>query len=269
MEKESQSLHRVDRMQICYAKAKDYLLQITPNELKSRELQKYFNVEKTFLTKADILHGLLISLQDYQSMPNVIGLLREDRQDMFEQVLYKYAAEEILAHYDSDTLFETFCNNFTVGNKESKNNLWRRFARAVISAAEFINKFKNAEDFDMFVSSFSYNSFSTAALPMVLEKEIYGMGFPLACNFLKDIGYSRYTKPDVHLKEVFYSLGFCDNSDYDTYKAVIEMADVCKDTPFNVDRTFWLICSGNYYLHKINIGRHKKEFIEKMQKCKV
>ena len=199
-------------------------------------------------------------------MPNVIGLQREERQDIFEQILCEYNAEGILAHYNNDTLFDAFCNNFIVKNKESKSNLWRRYSKAVISAAGFISKFKGANDFDEFVCSFSYNSLSTAALPLILEKEIFGLGFPLACDFLKELGYSRYPKPDVHIKEIFSSLEFCEYNDYETYKAVIEMADICKDTPYNVDKTFWLICSGNFYLHGINIGRNKKEFIDEVKR---
>ncbi len=255
-----------ERMKICYTKAKDYLIQITPDELKGVELQKYFNIDKVFKTKADIFFGLLNSLQNYQSMPNVIGLQREERQDIFEQILCEYNAEGILAHYNNDTLFDAFCNNFIVKNKESKSNLWRRYSKAVISAAGFISKFKGANDFDEFVCSFSYNSLSTAALPLILEKEIFGLGFPLACDFLKELGYSRYPKPDVHIKEIFSSLEFCEYNDYETYKAVIEMADICKDTPYNVDKTFWLICSGNFYLHGINIGRNKKEFIDEVKR---
>ena len=255
-----------ERMKICYTKAKNYLIQITPVELKGgTELQNYFNIEKSFKTKADIFFGLLNSLQNYQSMPNVIGLQREERQDIFEQILYKYNEEEILEHYNNDTLFDTFCDNFIVKNKESKSNLWRRYSKAVISAARFINKFNNAKDFDDFICSFSYNSLSTAALPLILEKEIFGLGFPLACDFLKELGYSRYPKPDVHIKELFNSLDFCEDDDYETYKAVIEMADTCKDTPYNVDKTFWLICSGNFYLHGIKIGRNKKEFIDEVK----
>lgn len=258
---------KVERMRTCYAKAKEYLIQITPVELNGAELQRYFDIEKSFQTKADILYGLLNSLQNYQSMPNVIGLQREDRQDIFERILFKYNAEEILKQYNSDTLFETFCNNYIVKNKESKSNLWRRYSKAVISAAMFIAKFENAEDFDEFVCSFSYNSLSNAALPMILEKEIYGLGFPLACDFLKELGYSSYPKPDVHIKEIFNSMSFCEDSDYETYKAVIEMADICEDTPYNVDKTFWLICSGNFYLHKINIGKYKKMFIDEVLCC--
>ena len=40
-----------EKMQECYSKAKEYLLEITPPELQGNEVQKYFNVKKTFETK--------------------------------------------------------------------------------------------------------------------------------------------------------------------------------------------------------------------------
>lgn len=255
-----------EKMQECYSKAKEYLLEITPPELQGNEVQKYFNVKKTFETKNELLYGLLGSLQNSQMMPNVIGLWNDARKDFFEQIFYHYDVEKILQQYNSDSLFEKFCDTFTVKNTNSKSNLWKRYSKSVISAAKFINQFKSAEDFDNFISSFSYNSLSSAALPLILEKEVFGLGFPLACDFLKELGYDQYPKPDIHIKEIFYAFGFCENSDYEAYKAVIEMAHVCNDTPYNIDKVFWLIGSGRFYLHNIEIGRNKKEFIDKFQK---
>lgn len=255
-----------EKMQECYSKAKEYLLEITPPELQGNEVQKYFNVKKTFETKNELLYGLLGSLQNSQMMPNVIGLWNDARKDFFEQIFYHYDVEKILQQYNSDSLFEKFCDTFTVKNANSKSNLWKRYSKSVISAAKFINQFKSAEDFDNFISSFSYNSLSSAALPLILEKEVFGLGFPLACDFLKELGYDQYPKPDIHIKEIFYAFGFCENSDYEAYKAVIEMAHVCNDTPYNIDKVFWLIGSGRFYLHNIEIGRNKKEFIDKFQK---
>ena len=40
------------------------------------------------------------------------------------------------------------------------------------------------------------------------------------------------------------------------------MAKIVGETPYKVDKTFWLICSGNYYNEKITGARNKNEFIE-------
>ncbi len=54
---------------------------------------------------------------------------------------------------------------------------------------------------------------------MLLDAEIFGYGFPLACDFLKEIGYVDYGKPDVHLKNIFCELGLVDEGDdYKVFK---------------------------------------------------
>lgn len=36
-------------------------------------------------------------------------------------------------------------------------------------------------------------------------------------------------------------------------------------TPYKIDKVFWLICSGNYYLDKIKITRHRDDLISYLQ----
>ena len=67
----------------------------------------------------------------------------------------------------------------------------------------------------------------------------------------------------------FISLGLCEKNSLFAYDAIEEMADDCKDVdpyipPYQVDKIFWLICSGNYYNENppIRIKGQKKELIE-------
>ena len=256
-----------DRYTQIYSLAKQYLTDITPQEISPQELSKYFNVYKSFTTLNDVLYQLLDSLQNNQMMPNVIGFKNPERMPIFRKILFDYDPILILDTYKSfDVLFTKFKENFEIRNTESKRNLWLRYAKSVMSACTFISTFKDADDFDNFVNSSYYNEFTISALPMLLEKEIFGLGFPLACDFLKELGYVQYPKPDVHIKDVFVAFRLCKNNDFDAYKAVIKMAKINKDTPYNVDKVFWLICSGRFYLHNIEIKRHKTDFIEFVKK---
>lgn len=250
-----------DRMKYIYKSAKIFLLDISSNELEEKEINRYFNIVKSFKSKNDILYRLLLSLQNRQMSKNVIGLEKEERKKSFQKILFDYDSIKILNAYDENSLLKEFSNYFKIKNIDSNNNLWRLYSKSVISASKFIIKFKDIKDFDNFVNVFKYNEMSSAALPMLLEKEIIGLGFPLACDFLKELGYCEYPKPDVHIKDIFVAFGLCDNNDYSAYKAVIEMAKVVNDSPYNVDKLFWLIGSGNFYLHNINIGRNKEKFI--------
>ena len=255
-----------EKVKLIYKEAENFLYEITPSELRGEDLEKYFNPAKNLKSKKDILVQLLGSLQNKQSAPNVIGFWKDDRKSLFKDILFDYDADTILSTYTADLLFECFKKHFPINNADSKGNLWKKYAKSVISACEFLSKFNDARDFDNFINRFSYNKFSSAALPMLLEKEIFGLGFALACDFLKELGYTEYPKPDVHIIDIFHEFGLCKKNAYSAYKAVIEMAQIVDETPYKVDKIFWLIGSGNYYLDKKEIRGNKKEFIEKMGK---
>lgn len=262
MERISFNGNREYKMRFIYKEAIRFLYEITSTELKSEEIKKYFNIKKNYKNKNDILLRLLLSLQNRQMSKNVIALDSEKRRAIFDKILFNYDSDKILAIYNEEKLLKTFGDNFVIKNIESRNNLWKLYVKSIISSCKFINSFNNVKDFDNFVNRFNYNEMSSAALPMLLEREIFGLGFPLACDFLKELGFSEYPKPDVHIKDIFVAFDLCEDNDYSAYKAVIEMANIVKDSAYNVDKIFWLIGSGNYYLHNINIGRNKEQFIK-------
>jgi len=247
-------------MQHIYSIAKSVLNDSSP--VSKDELKKYFDIKRIYRTKNDILRGLLGSLQNRQMQANVIGLSSPHRVGIYKEIFFDYDSNLILKTYKTDAaLFERFDSVFTIGNRDSKNNSFRKYAKSVRSACLFMERFESADDFTEFAERFSYNELSSAALPLVIEKEIYGLGFPLACDWLKELGFSEYPKPDVHINEIFYAIGLSEKNDYSSYKAVIEMAKATGDTAFNVDRTFWLIASGRYFYHDKKVPSRKDEFI--------
>lgn len=252
---------QIYRLQHIYAMAVGYLEDNAP--VSRDELKRYFDIKKTYTTKNEILYVLFGSLQNRNQMANVIGFGTQKKNDVFKNIFYDYDGAKILAVYETDdNLFRHFTSLFPIRNQESKDNLWRKYSKFIFSACRFMEKFNTAEDFTEFVERFIYNELSAAALPLVLSREVDGLGFALACDWLKDLGFSEYPKPDVHIIEIFYKSGLCENTDYSAYKAVIKMARATGDTPFNIDRTFWLIASGKYYLHDKKIPSGKEEIIE-------
>lgn len=251
-----------ERYKLVYKEALNYLYKIKPDEITKEQFDKYFYIEKNFKTKNDILEHLLGSLQNYQSMPNVIGF--DNKKEQFSKILLGFDSDRVLKEYKSHKeLLDTFTKNFNLDTKGflRPNNSWVKYSKAVLSACKFISQFKDVDDFDHFVNLFSYNESTSAALPMLLSKEIYGLGFALGCDFLKELGYNQYPKPDIHLIDVFSELGLSDRNEYNCYKAIIKMSKIVKETPYKVDKVFWLICSGNFYLDEIKIGGRKKDFI--------
>ena len=92
-------------MQLMYDEAKIYLKEICPDNI---DLDKYFNLKKTFKTKNDILFTLLVCLQDRQMADKVIGFMKSDRQEIFKELLFDYDSDKILSTYDSNTLLNEF-----------------------------------------------------------------------------------------------------------------------------------------------------------------
>jgi hypothetical protein len=100
---------------------------------------------------------------------------------------------------------------------------------------------------------------------MLIGSEIHELGFALACDFLKECGYTKYAKPDRHIKYIFKGLNIVNDKadDYQIFKAVVKFAKVINQEPYVVDKLFWLIGSGKFYLDEIKIKTNRKEFVEK------
>jgi len=157
--------------------------------------------------------------------------------------------------------------------RTTNKSLWPQFCQSVIDSAHFLNEFEKAGDFYRWADFFANDSRAKPALPLMISIEITGIGFPLACDFLKELGYVQYGKPDVHLKEIFRELGIIDpaeksinKQDYLTLKAIDRISKANGVTPYSVDKVFWLIGSGNFYITNKNIGRQKKNFIEMIKR---
>ncbi|HET7271540.1 MAG TPA: hypothetical protein VFI90_10705 [Rubrobacter sp.] len=152
-------------------------------------------------------------------------------------------------------------------NRTAKG-LWPMYCRTILSGAKFLSQFSSAKDFYNWVDFFDDDERARPALPMLVAQEIYGIGFALACDFLKELGYKNFSKPDVQIKNIFPALGLCPfgASDYEVFKAIARVGRNAGVTPYNVDKLFWLVGSGNLYEDEHigkngRIGSRKKAFI--------
>ncbi len=149
--------------------------------------------------------------------------------------------------------------------RTTDRSIWPRYCKTILSAATFFGQFKTGEDFYKWANHFYGDQRSMAALPMVLAAEIDGIGYPLACDFLKELGFVGYGKPDVHVIQIFAGVGLCPEkaSPYQVQKVIVQVAEASGVSPYNVDKVFWLIGSGKFYNHSCigNIGSKKAQFI--------
>ena len=240
------------------------LSKITWDQLDSKYLQgKKKNY--TVMSLVEIYQRLLESAQNYQHMPNVIKFRDEARRKKIERHLDNYDIRKI-ATMDVDSLYRNLRKEFAPTSNDTHYNCWYKWSQSAIEAARFLSDFKDAEDFRQFVKCFDYNTPTRMALPMLISSKIKGIGFALACDFLKEIGYLSYPKSDVHLIDVFSEIGLTNRAPVEVFEEIIRMAKVCNVTPYKLDKVIWLVCSGNFYHEEIKIPGHKQELIERVKK---
>ena len=235
-----------------FDKAHEYLLSFDP--IDENMLDKHINGWKGCKNQSvqDLLFGMLESVSNKQGMPHTIGDIKELRP-----FLEDFIPPRIIEKYDDDWkgLFTTIENNYeppgrmTIDNPKS---YWVIFCKSVFSASHFLSRFSNLEEFDNFVSQFYLNEYTRVALPLLLKEEIFGLGFALACDFLKENGYPKFVKPDVHIKAIFRGIDISKSDlEYEVFKDVIRFSEDINELPYCVDKLFWLVGSGRFFLFEV------------------
>ncbi len=242
-----------------------YLLSIKPESIKEKQLKSEYFVwdVRDVSSLKDIFCRLVGSAQNTQMMPNVIKFYKN--KERFSEILFWFDHKKVLKNYTSESLLKKCIEVFKLKIVVSPKNLRVRRCGSVMDSAKFLSQFKDKEDFKSFVNAFLYNESSKAALPMLISKEIKGFWFALSCDFIKELWYLDYCKPDVHIMDVLNALWYCEYNDYDAFKSIIKIAKEWWITPYELDKILWLICSWKFYHEWIEIWSHKHEFINYMK----
>lgn len=215
---------------------------------------------------SDVFLNLALSAQNRQSMPRVIGGAIGGVEKLSD-ILCGFQPQLVLDKYAGggpEALLDEVVQHLLAHappRREARSH-WPRYCSYLLSGAEFLAQFKDAEDFYAWVDFFDHDERARPALPALLRQEIRGFGFALACDFLKELGYHNFCKPDVHLKHIFTSLGLSSSDDdYSVFKAIVRLSRSAEVTPYDADKVFWLISSGRFYKDGFEIGRHRDKFI--------
>ena len=270
-------MHQVNQQELdraTYTLAKDFLLQSGAGEGVTPELiEKYLHLSAP---RPDTLAGLyehiLESAQSANMKAGVIGGSIGGVGNL-APVLCDFEPAEVLEKYRSG--WEGVLDDIVAQLKprgsvpRTSRSIWPRYCRSILSGARFLSQFSTADDFYRWVDLFDKDERARMALPLLLAHEIEGFGFALACDFIMGLGYENFSKPDVHVKEIFWALGLSPfgTSDYEVFKDVARVARNAEVTSYNVDKLFWLIGSGYFYDDphvgkQGRIGSQKKRFIE-------
>jgi len=210
----------------------------------------------------DLFTAFLNHAKNRQGMPNSIGDIAELSDVLFDFDPIKVSQE----YHNWEALFDTIDNSdySPPGRMVRSNNRshWVIYCKAIISIAEFLSSYETLEDFQKFVNGFLTNEQSKLALPLLLAEEIFGFGFALACDFLKENVSPQFIKPDTHINNIAFGLGITNS--HNSYRIFKDVESYCSRIgilPYEVDKLFWLVGSGNFYLSGIKINSSKQQFI--------
>jgi len=258
-----------------YHLAKDYLPSRCIEGVTATLVEKYLNpltLNPKPTSKEDIYQRILESAQNANMKAGVIGRAIGGVEKL-SIVLEGFNPKAVIDKYagDWEAILEDIVERLKPRGeiRRMPRSIWPHYCQTILSAANFVEQFSSASDFFSWVDFFDKDDRARASLPMLLSREIEGFGFALSCDFLKEMGYVNFPKPDVHLRDIFTALSLCSDKadDYQLFKAVIRVAGNTGVSAYNADKVFWLIGSGYFYsdLHigsKGRVGSQKKEFIE-------
>lgn len=267
------------RDRVCYRLAYEYLLSFESYDVTPPLVEKYLHfgehVRRTSLS--GVYKGLLGSAMNAGMRPGVIKGTIGDLGNL-KTILFDFNPKKVVDDYQEDwqKVFNIIQKKFKSRKKPRKasRSIWPLFCKSITSGAIFLSQFKNAKEFYEWVDFFDNDDRARAALPFLIGEEVGGLGFALACDFLKELGYVNFGKPDVHVKAIFKGLGLCDqkDSDYKVFKAMVRVARNVGVSPYNVDKLFWLIGSGSFYDDidengkALKIPTKRGEFIKKSRR---
>jgi len=248
-----------------FNEARKYLLSFP--EINGEILNKHLNYWKGKKPKDlnELFKRMVEQAPNRQGMPNSIGEVNRISGSVFG---WNY--KKVLSEYGSwKELFRAIKKSgYTPPGRMVENapkSHWAQFCKSVISIAEFVSTFEEIEDFNKFVEAFYLNEKTRVALPLLLSEEIHGYGFALACDSLKENGYPEFVKPDVHIKYLFRELGLSSGkSSFQVFRDVIKFSKSIDKMPYEVDKLFWLVGSGSFYLEDIKINTNKKQFVKQI-----
>ncbi len=250
----------------------------TPEEILDRHLKPELSPKTA--TREDILSRLLMSAQNRHSGPRVIlGGLTEGWAGL-RDMLCGFSPEKILETWaEPDQLLSFFAEQRAKGRIRGQlavkaNSMWPQFSRSILSAARLLSQYPEEGAFTAWLDRFIVSEDTAAALPLILAQEIDGFGLALACDFLKELGYTQFPKPDTHVNKLARALGISNaNGNYRRMLDLQKAAASIKISAYEFDKLLWLIGSGRFYLvvvgdDELRIGRRADAFIEHMTRVR-
>lgn len=133
------------------------------------------------------------------------------------------------------------------------NGRWATFYKTIISAAKFMNDFKDEDAFLKFVNSYYKNIKKVSDLPAKITDKIYEFSFDQSCVFLCNLGFTDYVEPNYSLLSAY---GYITNgeSDKNKLKKFIKMSRDSGVSGYTFAKVLDLISTGVFYYDDIKLN---------------
>lgn len=247
---------------------------VPKTSIKDLTLQKIFLQLVSSAGNANMLKNVIdFSAQRSESRKDeileaIVGV-KNLASEVFSDKAYRFYLEQILA-VDPDDAFQRLQSKSGLIKGKGKL-LWRRWLQSVQDSAGYVLQFNSGDDFSEQFSSIDPNFLFAG--PISIKRKITGIGFALACDALKELGFTQYVKPDTHINDVFIKLDLAkeSHSSLDTqlnvFDAAIELVQAYNSklgksgqiTAYELDKLIWLCCSGYFYKENIRINEGLRE----------
>lgn len=255
----------------------EMLLELINNKASSAhitesELNCYFQPEGIVLGQ-NYLQRLASSLQNSGMMHNSIRFNEsEERYNHIKKALCDFDAKKVLKKYSNwKDLYNALTHNGDLDNgtqkdTDDKKTNWGKYAKGLYYGIDFLENNGGNEKIKKLCDSPVNNAELEKKIKEIkcIEKHIYGLGFALTCDWLKECGCTWLAKPDIHIKIVCSAIASgkenAEMTDIDIIKFVFNFSEEIQRkypdaTAYKLDKIIWLICTGNFYLQKDKIGR--------------
>ncbi|MFW2178239.1 MULTISPECIES: hypothetical protein [unclassified Moraxella] len=236
------------------------------------QFQETVNIREKSLNY--IYKSLLGSCKNTGRMTNAIGNI-----DDLNDVLFNFDPIKVKQNFsDWEAVFHAIqqanIRHQDKFNLQNSLNSWVRYSKSIFTGATFLAEFESYKSFSDFVDCFvkDNNPNLQIALPLLLKEEIFGLGFALACDFIKENVSDKYVKPDTHINDILIGIEVCneDDSNFTIFRKAINFANATEKSPYYIDKLFWLIGSGyfyenNQYPTRLDFQKNlKKQFINEI-----
>lgn len=248
------------KLMTLYREARDFLETIAGRDVE--ELLAFTRYSKV-TDMQEIYWRFARSLCNKRGMPATIGDV-----DELEPFLFGFDPVRTAGKYDGEwkRLFTAIREGYTPPGPmdiSREASYWVVYVKGLLSGAVFLSRVGTFSGFERFVAGFAHHPIALAGLPIIIERFIYGMGFPLGCDWLREMGYTDYAKPDIHVLTIFIECGIVRDWDtFQSFKILAHMGRLMGEPPAVVDKVLWYIGSGRFLPDDEPVTRYRNAFVE-------